>query len=631
MIKRLSILLLALVPTMLWAQFPPASCFAGTTAMHADSSAFVAWATGCAVERGPKRIDVPNSALASFGDETLALGKPGGTMDVVSLGDGGTATLTFDSPIFNGKGPDFAVFENGLHPDTDSTMTLYFLELAFVEVSSDGEHFFRFPAVTHVQSETQLENADAIDPSQIHNFAGKYEVMYGTPFDLDEVEDDDDRQYYGEHREMRSMDIGALFGSMASEPRPSYSASRSDDDSRRRKGTRFSFNKKRYDLDDDDEEEVDVENESGKDEGGEDDGYYDDDKDLNLNSNKEDIDEDFRDEDPRDDELRDDDFRDDDLGDDDLQRRLRRNPRDDDDAPAGRPGRRNDDDGSRNPQSRDDDEIDDRTDTILERDQIDVNTKQDEWSPVGWRTIADQDGNEVTGMLFEDGNGGYVLITEGVPGSGIYDVAMNPSSGVRMPIDEQFAFTRGDLEAIIDTDGGYIAPGSEDKIFADNDDIENDIIVTDDGELVAQRDLPDDGSGDELLPDDDIAMNDDDIILDDETGGIVGDDDIAMNDDETIIEDDEVIIEDDDIIMDAGPGGVNDDQYAMASEEEVVGDEELEQYLGEDDTAEVNGDPVEFVDNSEELVADTTYIPEDTYDDSMEMEADIYDEGMDMV
>lgn len=190
MIKRLSILLLALVPTMLWAQFPPASCFVGTTAMHADSSAFVAWATGCTVERGPKRIDVPNSALVSFGDETLALGKPGGTMDVVSLGDGGTATLTFDSPICNAIGPDFAVFENGLHPDTDPTMTLYFLELAFVEVSSDGEHFFRFPAVTHVQCETQLENADAIDPSQIHNFAGKYEAMYGTPFDLDEVEDD---------------------------------------------------------------------------------------------------------------------------------------------------------------------------------------------------------------------------------------------------------------------------------------------------------------------------------------------------------------------------------------------------------------------------------------------------------
>ena len=189
MIKRLSILLMALVPVTLWAQFAPASCFPGTTAMHADSSAFVAWATGCTVERGPKRIDRPNSPLVSFGDETLALGQPGGTMDVVSLGDGGTATLTFDSPIYNGNGPDFAVFENGLHPDTDPTMTLYFLELAFVEVSSDGEHFFRFPAVTHVQYETQLANADAIDPSQIHNFAGKYEAMYGTPFDLDEVED----------------------------------------------------------------------------------------------------------------------------------------------------------------------------------------------------------------------------------------------------------------------------------------------------------------------------------------------------------------------------------------------------------------------------------------------------------
>jgi hypothetical protein len=40
------------------------------------------------VERGPRRIDRPDSPLVSFGDETLALGQPGGTMDVVSLGDG---------------------------------------------------------------------------------------------------------------------------------------------------------------------------------------------------------------------------------------------------------------------------------------------------------------------------------------------------------------------------------------------------------------------------------------------------------------------------------------------------------------------------------------------------------------
>ena len=187
MIKRLSILLLAMVPVSLWAQFAPAQDKPGTTAMHADSSAFVAWAKGCTVERGPMRIDNPENGLASFGEEALALGVPGGTMDVVSLGDGGTATLTFESPICNGTGPDFAVFENGFanaqNPDT------WALELGFVEVSSDGENFFRFPAVTYVQTETQLGNAGSIVPEQLHNFASKYGAFYGTPFDLDEVED----------------------------------------------------------------------------------------------------------------------------------------------------------------------------------------------------------------------------------------------------------------------------------------------------------------------------------------------------------------------------------------------------------------------------------------------------------
>ena len=66
MIKRISILLLALVPTMLWAQFAPEAGVAGTTAMHADSSAFVAWATGCTVERGPQQIDSLSRIASSF-------------------------------------------------------------------------------------------------------------------------------------------------------------------------------------------------------------------------------------------------------------------------------------------------------------------------------------------------------------------------------------------------------------------------------------------------------------------------------------------------------------------------------------------------------------------------------------
>ena len=182
--KRISILLLALVPTMLWAQFAPEAGVAGTTAMHADSSAFVAWATGCTLELGPQQIDSLSLGLVSYGADTDALGKADNM--VVSLGDGGTAVLTFASPICNKRGPDFAVFENPFH-----NLPHCFLELAFVEVSSDGENYFRFPAVTNVPYDTQMGSFGVMDATLIHNFAGKYEVMYGTPFDLDEVEDNE--------------------------------------------------------------------------------------------------------------------------------------------------------------------------------------------------------------------------------------------------------------------------------------------------------------------------------------------------------------------------------------------------------------------------------------------------------
>ena len=183
MIKRISILLMALVPTMLWAQFAPEAGFAGTTAMHADSSAFVAWATGCTVDRGPQQIDDLSLGLVSYGADDDALGKADNM--VVSLGDGGTAVLTFASPICNAQGPDFAVFENPFHNTPHC-----FLELAFVEVSSDGENYFQFPAVTNVPSDVQMGGFGVMEASLIHNFAGKYEVMYGTPFDLDDLEDD---------------------------------------------------------------------------------------------------------------------------------------------------------------------------------------------------------------------------------------------------------------------------------------------------------------------------------------------------------------------------------------------------------------------------------------------------------
>ena len=189
MIKRIFVLMLALVPVTLWAQFAPAQGQPGTTAMHADSSAFVAWATGCVAEPGPMNITNPGAGNAGTGwPASNVIGYPEGTMGVTCLGDGGMATVTFRSPICNREGPDFAVFENGF--ENAQAPGYWFLELGFVEVSSDGENFFRFPAYSNTQTETQLGGMGCIDPSQIHNLASKYGAMYGTPFDLDEVPDD---------------------------------------------------------------------------------------------------------------------------------------------------------------------------------------------------------------------------------------------------------------------------------------------------------------------------------------------------------------------------------------------------------------------------------------------------------
>lgn len=187
--RKLLVILMVVMPVALWAQFAPAQDKPGTTAMHADSSAFVAWATGCVAEPGPMNITNPGAGLAGQGwPAENVIGVPQGTYGVTCLGDGGRATVTFASPICNRPGPDFAVFENGFANAQNTDM--WFLELGFVEVSSDGENFFRFPAISMVQTETQVGGMGCIDPAQIHNLASKYGAMYGTPFDLDEVPDD---------------------------------------------------------------------------------------------------------------------------------------------------------------------------------------------------------------------------------------------------------------------------------------------------------------------------------------------------------------------------------------------------------------------------------------------------------
>jgi hypothetical protein len=125
-------------------------------------------------------MDITDSeqGLASAGIPENAIGKASGN-SIVSLGDGGSAILTFNPPIANGEGFDFAVFENGF---SDS-----FLELAHVEVSSDGVNYYRFPSISNTSKDTQIDAFSSLDATKIHNLAGKYRVFFGTPFDLDEL------------------------------------------------------------------------------------------------------------------------------------------------------------------------------------------------------------------------------------------------------------------------------------------------------------------------------------------------------------------------------------------------------------------------------------------------------------
>ena len=171
-------LVIFLMVDQLHAQFAPAAGQPGTQAMHTDSSSFVTWASECMLSRGPVNISDLSQGYATFGDSSSAIGKADG-LNVVSLGDGGYAILSFSGSIYDGPGYDFAVFENAF---TDN-----YLEFGFVDVSSDGQNFFRFPSVSNITSSVQTGPFDLSDPSLVHNLAGKYRATFGTPFDLSEL------------------------------------------------------------------------------------------------------------------------------------------------------------------------------------------------------------------------------------------------------------------------------------------------------------------------------------------------------------------------------------------------------------------------------------------------------------
>jgi hypothetical protein len=143
-----------------------------STARAAADAALVGWATGYTDY-------VPGADVsASFQTPANAVG-PYSTSLVV-LGNNGRITLTFDTPIVDGVGDDFAVFENGF--TQNATSELLFTELAYVEVSSNGTDFVRFDSAS--RQGVAPGGFGFQDPKLLGGLAGKDPGGWGTVFDL---------------------------------------------------------------------------------------------------------------------------------------------------------------------------------------------------------------------------------------------------------------------------------------------------------------------------------------------------------------------------------------------------------------------------------------------------------------
>jgi hypothetical protein len=149
--------------------YAPAAGQPGSTAVHVSDNNLQAWATGWrdyvpGADVNPT-LQTPDKALGTAGEDPF---------DIVCLGRGGRITLTFAGAITDGPGWDFAVFENSFSD--------VFLELAFVEVSSNGTDFFRFG--NDSLTAAPVTAFGTVDPTDVDGLAGKYRRGYGTPFDL---------------------------------------------------------------------------------------------------------------------------------------------------------------------------------------------------------------------------------------------------------------------------------------------------------------------------------------------------------------------------------------------------------------------------------------------------------------
>jgi hypothetical protein len=175
-------ILLLILPVLASAGiFAPPPGQPNSTAVDQDDAAIEAWATGYRDYTPGTNLDAefqtPEKSVGEAGNSDGA--NAGVIYDIVSLGRGGSITVTFSRPIVNGPGYDFAVFENSF----DDT----FLEFGRVRVSSDGINFVAFPALSLVPS--PVGGFGSVDATDVAQVAGKYRGGFGTPFDLEQLRD----------------------------------------------------------------------------------------------------------------------------------------------------------------------------------------------------------------------------------------------------------------------------------------------------------------------------------------------------------------------------------------------------------------------------------------------------------
>ena len=166
------------------AQFSPDGGQPGSIAIHSDSARWRGFATSAELDLGWLDIAQPSLGRLDVVVRDAVVGAPDGSAQ--PLGDGGIITVRFSEPFGDIRGYDFVVFENGF-PTSDSTG---FYELAFVEVSSNGTDFFRFPSQSLHEPDRFAGPFTELHSELLDGFAGRFSAPYGAPFDLSELPDD---------------------------------------------------------------------------------------------------------------------------------------------------------------------------------------------------------------------------------------------------------------------------------------------------------------------------------------------------------------------------------------------------------------------------------------------------------